>query len=177
MLQTKSPTVSAASATQVSRATRRRRPCRTTVRGEDLRPAPSVVAGGRFIEPFLWYMHHRVSVPIAALIVEHPANLSFISLGRASYLSYEPPNQMCYRYVRFGKLNLLAVRCYFVDLIDINSIVAGTARHNRVYLGRNVLVNLNLSVLPRTRLLYLIYRKDNVSAGASLYRVISSAAN
>ena len=84
---------------------------------------------------------------------------------------------MCYRYVRFGKLNLLAVRCYLVDLIDINSIVAGTARHNRVYLGRNVLVNLNLSVLPRTRLLYLIYRKDNVSAGATLYRVISSAAN
>src|SRR5215203_3906593 len=139
MLQTKSPTVSAASATQVSRATRRRRPCRTTVLGEDLRPAPSVVAGGGFIEPFLWYMHHRVSVPIAALIVEHPANLSFISLGRASYLSYEPPKPMCYRYVRFGKLNLL--------------------------------------VLPRTRLLYLIYRKDNVSAGPTFYRVFSSAAN
>ena len=84
---------------------------------------------------------------------------------------------MCYRYVRFGKLDLLAVRCYLVDLININSIAAGTARHNSVYFGRNVLINLNLSVLPRTRLLYLIYRKDNVSAGPTLYRVFSSAAN
>jgi hypothetical protein len=147
------------------------------VLGEDLRPAPSVVAGGGFNGPFLWYMHHRVSVPIAALVVEHPANLSFIFLVRAFYLSCEPPKPMCYRYVRFGKLNLLAVRCYLVDLIDINSIVSSTARHNFVYLGRNVLINLNLSVLPRTRLLYLIYRKDNVSAGPPLYRVFSSAAN
>ena len=83
---------------------------------------------------------------------------------------------MCYRYVRFVRFNVLAVRCYLVDLIGINSIGALTAR-DCVFLGRNVLVNLNLSVLPRTRLLYLIYRKDNVSAGATLYRVISSAAN
>jgi len=84
---------------------------------------------------------------------------------------------MCYRYVRFGKLNLLAVRCYLVDFVGINSIVSSTARHNFVYLGRNVLINLNLSVLPRTRLLYLIYRKDNVYAGPTLYHVFSSAAN
>jgi hypothetical protein len=99
------------------------------VLGEDLRPAPSVVAGGGFIGPFLCYMHHRVSLPLS-LSIPQTCRLS----------SYEPPKPMCYRYVRFGKLNLLAVRCYLVDLIDIHSIVSSTARHNFVYLGRNVLI-------------------------------------
>src|SRR5215208_2991216 len=82
-------------------------------------------------------MHHRVSLPLS---------LSIPQTRRLS--SYEPPEPMCYRYVRFGKLNLLAVRCYLVDLIDIDSVVSSTARRNCVYLGRDVLINLNLSVLP-----------------------------
>jgi hypothetical protein len=120
------------------------------------------------------FMHHRVSVPTAALIVEHPANLSFIFFA-------VPPKPMCYGYVRFSILNLLAVFCYVVDegpvgiLIGINRIVAGTARHS-VYFGISP-TKLNLSVLPRSLLLYLIYRKDKVFAGPTLYRVLSRPAN
>src|SRR5215211_5366592 len=97
----KSPTVSAASATQASRATKSRRPCRTTVVGMDLRPASSVVAGGGSIGPLLWFMHHRVSVPPAALIVEHRANLSLIFFCRSSYTNVLQVWQVshCQRYL------------------------------------------------------------------------------